>query len=169
MSRSLLRRALIVTGLCGALIGCAPGEPERLPVPLPDTRAPLGLTAQEGREHRTVMLQHLETVQAIVAALAEEDFVRAQGLTEAHLGFFMHRQVMARQHPESFPPAYHDLAMAHHEAAEALARIMPSRDLKQILPKLDAVLKACVACHLAYRVEGSSDKPGRTDGHSAHP
>ena len=184
MSRSLLRRALIVTGLCGALTGCAPGEPERLPVTLPDTRAPLGLTAQEGREHRAVMLQHLETVQAIVAALAEEDFARAQGLTEAHLGFFMHRQMMAPsqplarqdalfpgagQHPESFPPAYHDLAMAHHEAAETLAATMPTRDLKRILPKLDAVLKACVACHLAYRVEGSSDKPGRTDGHSAHP
>lgn len=152
MNRSLLRRALIVTGLCGALAGCAPSEPERLPVTLPDTRAALGLTAQEGREHRSVMLQHLETVQAIVAALAEEDFVRAQGLTEAHLGFFMHRQAMARQHPESFPPAYHDLAMAHHEAAEALAKTMPSRDLKQILPKLDAVLKACVACHLSFKV-----------------
>lgn len=156
MSRSLLRRALIVTGLCGALTGCAPGEPDRLPMMLPDTRAPLALTAQEGREHRAVMLQHLETVQAIVAALAEEDFVRAQGLTEAHLGFFMHRQAMAGQHPESFPPTYHDLAMAHHETAEALARTMPSRDLKQILPKLDGVLKACVACHLSFRVHDQS-------------
>ncbi len=152
MSRSLLRRALIVTGLCGALTGCAPGEPERLPVTLPDTRTALDLTVQESREQRAVMLQHLETVQAIVAALAEEDFVRAQGLTEAHLGFFMHRQAMARQHPESFPPAYHDLAMAHHEAAEELAKTMPSRDLKQILPKLDDVLKACVACHLSFKV-----------------
>jgi DNA-binding GntR family transcriptional regulator len=64
------------------------------------------------------MLQHLETIQAIVAALVEEDFERAQGLTEAHLGFFKHRQVMAEQQPERFPPAYHDFAMAHHEAAE---------------------------------------------------
>jgi hypothetical protein len=100
------------------------------------------------------MLQHLETIQAIVAALVEEDFERAQGLTEAHLGFFMHRQAMARQQPERFPPAYHDLAMAHHEAAEELGRVMPTHDLKQILPKLDGVLKACVACHLEYRVSG---------------
>lgn len=152
MNRSLLHRTLLVVGLCGALASCAPGGPERPPVTLPDTRASLGLTAQEGREHRAVMLQHLETVQAIVAALAEEDFVRVQGLTEAHLGFFMHRQAMARQHPESFPPAYHDLAIAHHEAAEELAKTMPSRDVKQILPKLDAVLKACVACHLSFKV-----------------
>lgn len=180
MSRALLHQALVVVGLaglcgavalCSALAGCAPAGPERQPLAIPDTRIPLGLTAQESREHRAVMLQHLETVQAIVAALAEEDFVRAQGLTEAHLGFFMHRHMIppsqplarqdahfpeARQHPESFPPAYHDLAMAHHEAAEALARTMPSRDLKQILPKLDGLLKACVACHLAFKVDERS-------------
>jgi len=162
MSASFRRQAplLMVVGLCGTLAGCMWGEPERLPVTIPDTRTPLGLTIQEGREHRTVMLQHLETVQAIVAALAEENFVLAQGLTETHLGFFMHRQAMAGQHPDSFPPAYHDLAMAHHEAAEALARTMPSRDLKQILPRLDDVLKACVACHLAFKVTDRSSSGG---------
>ena len=121
---------------------------------IPDTRVPIGVSAEASRQHRTVMLQHLETIQAIVAALVDEDFERAQGLTEAHLGFFMHRQGMARQQPEKFPPAYHDLAMAHHEEAEALGRVMPTHDLKQILPKLDGVLKACVACHLEYRVSG---------------
>nr|MBI3613235.1 hypothetical protein [Nitrospirota bacterium] len=155
MSRSWLYETLTavgLVGLCGALAGCAPGGREQPPLAIPDTRASLGLAAQEGREHRAVMLQHLETVQAIVAALAEEDYTRAQGLTENHLGFFMHRQAMVGRHPESFPPAYHDLAMAHHEAAEAMARTMPSRDLKQILPKLDGLLKACVACHLAFKV-----------------
>lgn len=124
---------------------------------VPDTREPIGLSAEAGKEHRVVMLQHLETVQAIVAALADEDYVRAKGLTEAHLGFFMHRQAMLRQKPEDFPPAYHDLAMAHHEAAEELARVMPSRDLKQILPRLDGVLKACVACHLAYKLHSAKN------------
>ena len=67
-------------------------------------------------------------------ALVEEDYELARGLTETHLGFFMHRQAMASQQPEHFPPAYHDLAMAHHAAAEELARIIPTKDLKQILP-----------------------------------
>lgn len=122
-------------------------------VVIPDTRHAIELAAPAGTEHRAVMLQHLETVQQIVAALGREDFELAQRLTEAHLGFFMHRQAMARQKPEDFPPSYHDLAMAHHEAAEALAGMMPSHDLKKILPKLDAVLKACVACHLAFKVQ----------------
>ncbi|MEK7869443.1 MAG: cytochrome c [Nitrospirota bacterium] len=101
------------------------------------------------------MLQHLETLQVIVNALVEEDYELAKGLTETHLGFFMHRQAMAQQQPERFPPAYHDLAMAHHAAAEELARIIPTKDLKQILPHFNNVLKACVACHLEYKLRSS--------------
>jgi cytochrome c556 len=46
--------------------------------------------------------------------------------------------------------------MAHHEAAEELARIIPSKDMKQILPRFNNVLKACVACHLEYKVKERS-------------
>jgi len=121
-----------------------------------DTRRPIPLSTAAGKEHRAVMLQHLETIQVIVNALVEEDYELAKGLTESHLGFFMHRQMMARQEPENFPPAYHDLAMAHHEAAEDLARTIPTKDLKQIMPKFNNVLKACVACHLEYKVKAGS-------------
>jgi hypothetical protein len=125
-------------------------------VVVPDSRDAIHLNPDARRVHRGVMLQHLETVQQIVEALAEENFARAQGLAEGHLGFAVHREAMQRQRAEAFPPTYHDLAMAHHEAAEQLARIMPTRDLKVILPQLDQVLKACVACHLAFRVDGSA-------------
>jgi hypothetical protein len=122
----------------------------------PDTRYPIPLSSSDAKEHRAVMLQHLETIQVIVNALVEEDYEMAKGLTESHLGFFMHRQAMAQQHPDQFPPAYHDLAMAHHEAAEELARIMPTEDMKQILPRFNNVLKACVACHLEFKVKEHS-------------
>ncbi len=118
----------------------------------PDTRHPIPLSPSAGKEHRAVMLQHLETIQVIVDALVEEDYELAQGLTDLHLGFFKHRQAMAHQEPDKFPAAYHDLAMAHHEAAAELARIIPTKDLKQILPPLNNVLKACVACHVEYKV-----------------
>jgi hypothetical protein len=46
--------------------------------------------------------------------------------------------------------------MAHHEAAEELARIILTKDLKQILLPLNNVLKACVACRLECKIgEGS--------------
>jgi hypothetical protein len=154
--------AMAVGGICVVLsAGCAEVEQryrEQRPDPYmtSDTRHPIPLSSQAGKQHRVVMLQHLETIQGIVSALAEEDYELAKGLTETHLGFFMHRQAMASQQPENFPPAYHDLAMAHHQAAEDLAQIIPTKDLKQILPKLDGVLKACVACHLEFKVTSGS-------------
>jgi hypothetical protein len=132
------------------------GEQRPNPYLISDTRHPIPLSSSAGKEHRAVMLQHLETIQVIVNALVEEDYELAKGLTESHLGFFMHRQAMAQQQPENFPPAYHDLAMAHHEAAEELARVIPTKDLKQIMPQFNNVLKACVACHLEYKVREAS-------------
>lgn len=139
--------------------GCAeqtstPGSGGR-PVHLLDVRTPISLGSEARQEHRAVMFQHLETIQSIVAALAEEDYRLAQGLTESHVGFFMHRYAMARQEPADFPPAYHDLAMAHHAAAQKLADVMPTKDLKRILPEFNNVLRACVACHLEYRLDRS--------------
>jgi hypothetical protein len=148
--------------LCAVLsTGCTEveqrhGEERSNPYLTSDTRHPISLSSSTGKEHRAVMLQHLETIQMIVNALVEEDYELARGLTESHLGFFMHRQAMAQQQPENFPPAYHDLAMAHHAAAEELARIIPTKDLKRILPQFNNVLKACVACHLEYKVSEQS-------------
>lgn len=155
-------RTVVLVGLCVAVLaGCTEvdpyrGDPRANPYLTSDTRQSIPLSSSAGIEHRAVMLQHLETIQVIVNALVEEDYELAAGLTESHLGFFLHRQAMARQRPEDFPPAYHDLAMAHHEAAEALARIIPTKDLKKILPQFNNVLKACVACHLEYKVPSGS-------------
>jgi hypothetical protein len=132
------------------------GEQRSNPYLTSDTRHPIPLSPTAGKEHRAVMLQHLESIQVIMNALVEEDYELARGFTESHLGFFMHRQAMASQQPENFPPAYHDLAMAHHAAAEELARTIPTKDLKQILPQFNNVLKACVACHLEFKVREQS-------------
>lgn len=168
--RVIVAVSLLMTAACSQV---EPRQSDSRPNPYltSDTRQPIVLTPAAGKEHRAVMLQHLETIQVIVNALVEEDYELAQGLTESHLGFFMHRQAFspalpqarqdaplpgAQQQPGDFPPAYHDLAMAHHEAAEELARIMPTKDLKQILPRFNNVLKACVACHLEYKLAGPS-------------
>ncbi len=155
------RTALSLVLAAACFMGCSEVERrqnEERPNPYltSDTGYPIPLSPSAGKEHRAVMLQHLETIQVIVNALVEEDFDLAKGLTESHLGFFVHRQAMARQQPEQFPPAYHELAMAHHAAAEDLAQGMPTQDLKQILPRFNHVLKACVACHLEFEVQDHS-------------
>ena len=160
--RKVFLGRIALAALCvGLSAGCSDIEPRQSdqrsnPYLTSDTREPLPLSPSDAKAHRAVMLQHLETIQVIMNALVEEDYELARGLTESHLGFFMHRQAMAQQHPEQFPPAYHDLAMAHHEAAEELARIIPSKDMKQILPRFNNVLKACVACHLEFKIRDHS-------------
>ena len=136
-----------------------------------DARHPIPLSSPAGKEHRAVMLQHLESIQVIVNALVVEDYELAKGLTESHLGFFMHRHLIspaqpqacqdaplpeAHQQLEQFSLSYVELAQAHQAAAEELARIIPTKDLKQILPQFNNVLKACVACHLEFKVREQS-------------
>ncbi|HSE60352.1 MAG TPA: cytochrome c [Nitrospiraceae bacterium] len=125
---------------------------ESLPV-IPDARQAIRLSPGAQTEHQGAMVQHLQTMEGIVDALAAGDFLLAQMRAEAHPMFFERRMALVRQRMETYPPAFQEQAAAHQAAADELARVMPSRDLAQILPRLSAVLKACSACHLAFRLE----------------
>lgn len=116
-----------------------------------DNRTSLGLTPEAQQAHETIMREHLEAIYQIVAALARENFAQAKKITERELGFEKHRQAMRRQKPEEFPPSYHDLAMAHHRAAEKLAQAMDSKNMKHILAPFERTLYACVQCHKQYK------------------
>ncbi|MBI5776872.1 MAG: hypothetical protein HY444_05725 [Nitrospirae bacterium] len=155
MKNMLCGLTLALSGLA-LWAGCAdrPPRPEAIPLmgSVPDTRTPIQLPAEADRAHRDVMMQHLETVQVLVGALAEEDFELARGVTEAHLGFFSRRHVVTREKMEKIPHAYRDLAMAHYRAGQELVKVIPSKDMKQILPRVNGLLKTCMACHLEYRV-----------------
>ncbi|OGW65569.1 MAG: hypothetical protein A3H49_13145 [Nitrospirae bacterium RIFCSPLOWO2_02_FULL_62_14] len=149
---------VLMLALAGPVLwsGCA--DRQKLPEPpplmgeVPDTRTPVHLPQEADRAHREVMMQHLETVQVLVGALADEDFTLAKGVMEAHVGFFARRHVITRQKMEAIPPAYQTLALAHVQAGKELAAIIPTRDMKQILPRLNGMLKTCMACHLEYKV-----------------
>lgn len=125
---------------------------EALPV-IPDTRQAIRLSPEAQTEHQGAMVQHLQTMEGIVEALAAGDFMLAQMRADAHPMFFERRMALVRQRMETYPPTFQELAAAHQAAADELARVIPSRDLEKILPRLSAVLKACSACHLAFRLE----------------
>ncbi len=92
-------------------------------------------------------------IDAIVNALAQEDFAKAAILTNEELGFPKHHVAMQREQGAIFPPEYHKLAMAHHQAAEAMGAMIPTKDLKQILPHLQQTIHACVKCHQVFRLQ----------------
>ena len=107
--------------------------------------------AKEGL--KLTMREHLEAIDAIVGALASEDFAKAANLTNEELGFPKHHVAMQREQGATFPPEYHELAMAHHQAVEALVAAMPTKDLKQILPQFQQTIHACVKCHQVFRLQ----------------
>jgi hypothetical protein len=117
-----------------------------------DERAALGLgpTAEAGL--KLTMREHLEAIRDIVAALGRQDFERAAKVSHEELGFPKHHQAMEREAGATFPPQYHDLAMAHHQEAEDLAKLIPSKELRAILPQLEKTIGACVSCHRAYKL-----------------
>jgi hypothetical protein len=117
-----------------------------------DTRQALGLNPAVQEAMKQTMREHMEALHAIVAALAREDFDKAAAVAHDDLGFPKHHQAMQREAGATFPPKYHELAMAHHQVAEDLAVVIPSQDIKQILPQLERTMKACVTCHEAYKL-----------------
>jgi hypothetical protein len=110
----------------------------------------LGPSAEAGL--KLTMREHLEALRDIVASLGRQDFEQAAKISHDELGFPKHHQAMEREAGATFPPKYHELAMAHHQEAEDLAKALPSKDLKTILPKLEKTIGACVACHRAYKL-----------------
>ena len=110
----------------------------------------LGQAAEAGM--KLTMREHLEALQAIVAALAREDYGKAAAVAHEDLGFPKHHRAMQREAGATLPPRYHELAMAHHQVAEDLAGIIPSKDMKKILPHLERTMQACVACHQVYKL-----------------
>jgi uncharacterized protein (DUF305 family) len=84
--------------------------------------------------------------------LGGQDFEQAAKVARDELGFPKHHQAMKREAGSTFPLKYQELAMAHHQEAEDLAKMTSSEDLKTILPQLERTIGACVACHRVYKL-----------------
>lgn len=117
-----------------------------------DERVALDLSEQASAGMKLTMREHLEAIRDIVAALGRQAFEQAAKVAHEELGFPKHHQAMQREGGATFPPKYHELAMAHHQAAEDLAKVIPLKDLKTILPQLERTIGACVACHRVYKL-----------------
>jgi hypothetical protein len=117
-----------------------------------DERVALELSEQTSAGMKLTMREHLEAIRDIVAALSRQDFEQAAKVAHEELGFPKHHQAMERESGATFPPKYHELAMAHHQEAEDLAKVLPSKDLQAIMPKLEKTIGACISCHRAYKL-----------------
>jgi uncharacterized protein (DUF305 family) len=117
-----------------------------------DHRIALNLEPAVQEILKQTMQEHLQSLQVIVSALSQENYEKASAIAHEKLGFPKHHEVMLREGGAAFPKKYQDLAIAHHQAAEDLAEVLPAKEMKPILRELDQTIKACVDCHQAYKL-----------------
>lgn len=153
---SQVKRIMIMSvglGLMGLLSLTVVGQAQGAPTESrQDDRVALGLSQAVEAGMKLTMREHLEALQAIVAGLGRQEFEQVAKVAHEELGFPKHHQAMQREGGATFPPKYHELAMAHHQEAEHLAKVILSKDLKTILPQLERTIGACVSCHRAYKL-----------------
>lgn len=109
------------------------------------------------REHTLAsMRQHLETVQAIQAALAQSQFDAAAELAEKRLGMSSLHDHKASENAQFMPPEMARIGTNMHRAASQFAVVARdasvSGDLQATLAALSKVTAQCVACHAGYRL-----------------
>ena len=112
------------------------------------------------REHLlSNMRDHLRTVDAILAALAQERYTDASRLAEERLGMSSLRAHEAEHFAAFFPAPMQDAGNAMHHAASRLSLAAADADVDRSyagLVRLNAALgevtAACAACHERYRL-----------------
>lgn len=125
-------------------------------VPQPDTtsgpRVRLALQPAQQDALKATMREHLAALDAIVSALARQDYDQAASVAHTELGFPKHHEAMKHEQGFALPAHYQELAMAHHQAAEELARTIAGKQMAPILHQLEKTIRACTACHDAYQL-----------------
>ena len=147
MQRSLLVKTVIADGEGDSIAkGGISAENQR------DERATLSLCQVAEAGLKLTMREHLEAIRDIVAALGRQDFEHAAKVAHDELGFPKHHEAMKREAGATFPSKYQELALAHHQAAEDLAKVIHSKNFKTILQQLEQTIGSCVSCHQAYKL-----------------
>jgi len=117
-----------------------------------DPRLSLDLEPAAQEILKQTMREHLQALHDIVAALAQQNYEKESAVAHEELGFPKHHQIMQREQGMVFPKKYHELAIAHHQAAEELAEAIQTKEMKRILQKMDETIGACLECHRAYKL-----------------
>jgi hypothetical protein len=152
-----IARSLLVAGLIVPLtLGAATPHP---PAGRPggDGRQ-LASFPQPMRDHVLAnMRDHLQTLQQINDALAANDYDKASALAEQRLGMTSLDAHGAAHLAPYMPKGMQELGTSMHRAASQFAiaaqNASVSNDVRPALSALGNVIRQCVACHAAYRLQ----------------
>jgi hypothetical protein len=114
-----------------------------------DARRPVPLLPMMAQHQKQNMREHLEAVQAIVAAAALGDF-EAVASAGRRLGFSEATGHMC-EHMGAAAPGFTEQALGFHHTADEIAVAAARRDSAAVLAALSKTLSACTTCHATYK------------------
>ena len=113
-----------------------------------DLRTPLNLPPKMAQHQLSNMRKHLESVQTIVALLAESKFNDASEVAWQQLGS---RPGMMKMCNQIGNEDFKQRGLSFHKSGDALAEALKTKDTNKSLKALDATLQHCVSCHASYK------------------
>lgn len=141
-----------------AATGFSPGElrgafwVEVPQAPSGDARAVVSMTAPQREELRAQMRTHLESVHAVLAALAASDW---DAVATAAAAFAPGRGAGRPAHSfrEALPPGWFNFARPMHQAFGRIeAEAAGERRSSEVIAALAAGTEQCTACHASFRI-----------------
>ena len=114
-----------------------------------DGRRPVPLLPRMAQHQKENMRDHLEAVQAVVAAAAVGDFEKVAESAK-RMGF---SESMGRmcEHMGAAAPGFTEQALAFHHTADEIAAAAVECDGGAVLAALSKTLQACTSCHQTYK------------------
>ncbi len=114
-----------------------------------DQRRPVPLLPMMAQHQKQSMREHLEAVQAVVAAAAVGDFEQVAAASR-RMGFSESTGRMC-EHMGAAAPGFTERALGFHHAADEIAIAADRRDGPAVLTALSSTLSACTSCHAEYK------------------
>jgi hypothetical protein len=114
-----------------------------------DARTPLPLLPAMANHQKQSMREHLEAVQAIVAAISSSDFDAARRAA-SRIGLSEQMGQMC-SHMGAAAPGFTERAIEFHQTADRITAAAQARDGAALLTAFSATLQTCTSCHAAWK------------------
>jgi cytochrome c556 len=155
--KSLLAAASLAATACSAPGPAAEHRHDAMAEPPPDARQLVRFPEPMRLHTIASMRDHLLALQEIEEALSRHDFDRAAAVAETRLGMTSLEAHGAAHLAPFMPAGMQELGTGLHHAASRFAveaqNASVSHDLRAPLAALSDVMRQCVACHAAYRLQ----------------
>ena len=170
---------LVVIATVMAVASTVSAEEAANPEPKMHEHQHMGMSSMDGRELVNFpmdvqahllgnMRSHMEALNGIIRALANNDFEGAAQLAEHRLGLDLNSAQICRPKSENAPPlpkgsmaemmslympeAMKTMGYTMHKSASDFAVVALTHDPQSSLEALSKVTQNCVACHSSYRI-----------------